>query len=79
MLQDGNETDHWINTNFMIGRWLTMETIIDGFFQDNPEQFRTFAMDAVGPANSNTSNPEIVVRAIVNKITPKGMLYRTRI
>lgn len=63
----------WINTNFMIGRWLTMEAIVDGFYQDNPEQFRTFAMDAVGPANSNTSNPEIVVRAIVDKITPKGM------
>ena len=63
----------WINTNFMIGRWLTMETIVDGFYQDNPEQFRTFAMDAVGPANSNTSNPEIVVRAIVDKITPKGL------
>lgn len=63
----------WINTNFMIGRWLTMEAIVDGFYQDNPEQFRTFAMDAVGPANSNTSNPEIVVRAIVDKITPKGL------
>ena len=63
----------WINTNFMIGRWLTMETIVDGFYQDNTEQFRTFAMDAVGPSNSNTSNPEIVVRAIVDKITPKGL------
>ena len=63
----------WINTNFMIGRWLTMETIIDGFYQDDPEQFRAFAMDAVGPANSNTSNPQIVVQAIVDKITPKGL------
>ncbi|RTE55336.1 DUF1800 domain-containing protein [Arenibacter aquaticus] len=63
----------WINTNFLIGRWLTMETILDGFFQDQPEQFRTLAMDAVGPAYSNTSNPEIVVQAIVDKITPKGM------
>lgn len=63
----------WINTNFMIGRWLTMETIIDGFYQENDEQFRRFAMDAVGASNSHTSNPEIVVRAIVDKITPKGM------
>ena len=31
-------------------------------------------MDLVGPANSNTSNPEIVVRAIVDKFTPKGLL-----
>ena len=50
-----------------------METIIDGFYQDDPEQFRAFAMDAVGPANSNTSNPQIVVQAIVDKITPKGL------
>ncbi len=64
----------WINTNFMIGRWLTMEVVLEGFFQNNPEQFRTLAMDAVGPADSNTSNPETVVRALVEKFTPKGLL-----
>ncbi|MAU15031.1 MAG: hypothetical protein CMH46_05765 [Muricauda sp.] len=64
----------WINTNSMIGRWLTMEVFIDRFFQDDPEQFRTLAMNAVGAANSNTSNPEIVVTALVNKFTPKGLL-----
>lgn len=63
----------WINTNFMIGRWLTMESMVDVFYQADEEQFRTLAMDAVGPANSNTSNPETVVRAIVEKLTPKGM------
>ena len=63
----------WINTNFMIGRWLTMEALVNDFYQDDAEQFRTFAMAAVGPENSNTSNPEIVVQAIVDKITPKGM------
>lgn len=63
----------WINTNFIIGRWLTMLDVVDGFYQADEEQFRTFAMDAVGSANSNTSNPEIVVRAIVDKLTPKGM------
>ncbi len=64
----------WINTNFMIGRWLTSEVFLETFYQNDPEQFRTLAMDAVGPANNNTSNPEIVVRAIVDKITPKGLL-----
>ncbi len=64
----------WVNTNFMIGRWLTLETILEGFFQASDEQFRDFAIAAVGPANSNTSNPEIVTQAIVNKITPKGLL-----
>lgn len=64
----------WINTNFIIGRWLTMEVFLEQFFQANAEQFRTLAMDAVGPADSNTSNPETVVRALVNKFTPKGLL-----
>ena len=64
----------WINTNFMIGRWLTAEVFLEAFYQNEPEQFRTLAMDAVGAADSNTSNPEIVVRAIVDKLTPKGLL-----
>ncbi len=64
----------WINTNFIIGRWLTLEVFLQAFFQDNPEQYRTLAMDAVGPADSNTSNPEIVVTALVNKFLPKGLL-----
>jgi len=64
----------WINSNFIIGRWLTSEVFLERFFQDDPEQFRTLAMDAVGAADSNTSNPEIVVRALVNKFTPKGLL-----
>ena len=64
----------WINTNFLIGRWLTMEVLIQGFYQRNAEQFRTLAMDAAGASNSNTSNPEIVVRALVDKFLPKGLL-----
>nr|WP_298922885.1 DUF1800 domain-containing protein [uncultured Allomuricauda sp.] len=64
----------WINTNFIIGRWLTSEVFLERFFQANPEQFRTLAMDAVGAADVNTSNPEIVVNALVNKFTPKGLL-----
>ena len=64
----------WINTNFIIGRWLTMEVFLEAFFQNNQEQFRTLAMDAVGPGDSNTSNPEIVVTALVNKFLPNGLL-----
>lgn len=64
----------WINTNFIIGRWLTSEVFLQAFYQDNSEQFRTLAMDAVGPADSNTSNPETVVSALVNKFLPKGLL-----
>ena len=64
----------WINTNFIIGRWLTSEVFLERFFQADPEQFRNLAMDAVGIADRNTSNPETVVRALVNKFTPKGLL-----
>jgi len=64
----------WINTNFIIGRWLTSEVFLEMSFQSNQEQFRTLAMDAVGAADSNTSNPETVVSALVNKFTPKGLL-----
>ncbi|MEA1784496.1 DUF1800 domain-containing protein [Arenibacter sp. GZD96] len=64
----------WINTNFIIGRWLTLEVFLDRFFNENPEQFRNFALEAVGPSHSNTSNPRVVVEAIVDKITPKGLL-----
>ncbi len=63
----------WINTNFIIGRWLTMVDLIDGFYGSDDEQFRAFALAAVGSAQMNTSNPQIVVQAIVDKITPKGM------
>lgn len=64
----------WINTNFIIGRWLTSEVFLERFFQADPEQFRTLAMNAVGVANENTSNPEIVTQALVDKFTPKGLL-----
>jgi len=64
----------WINTNFMIGRWLTLESILEEFYLANDEEFRDLAVAAVGTADSNTSNPEVVVQAIVNKFTPKGLL-----
>ena len=64
----------WINTNFMIGRWLTLESILEEFYVANDEEFRDLAVAAVGTADSNTSNPEIVVQAIINKFTPKGLL-----
>lgn len=64
----------WINTNFIIGRWLTVQDYLERFFQNDPEQFRQLAMAAVGAGNENTSNPEIVVRALVEKFTPKGLL-----
>ncbi|NJB36440.1 DUF1800 family protein [Croceivirga sp. JEA036] len=61
----------WINTNYIIGRWLTMEVFIDLHFQEDDEKFRALAMDLVG---GDTGNPEVVTRAFVDKFTPKGLL-----
>lgn len=64
----------WINTNIVIGRWLSTEYFNELFFAADPESFRTLALELVGPANQNTSNPRIVVEAFVNHFTPKGLL-----
>ncbi len=67
----------WINTNFMIGRWLTSEMFIEGFWQSNQEQFRTFGIEATGANGTTTNDPDEVARAIIDKITPKGLLTET--
>ncbi|MRI00775.1 DUF1800 family protein [Kriegella sp. EG-1] len=67
----------WINTNFMIGRWLTFEMFIQNFWQSNQEQFRTFGIAATGPNGATTNDPDEVARAIIDKITPKGLLTET--
>ncbi len=63
----------WINTNFIIGRWLTMEEFINQFFQADQEQFRTLAIDAAG-AVSNPNDPDEYARAIIDMFLPKGLL-----
>jgi len=67
----------WINTNFMIGRWLTMESIIEGFYQDDPEQFRAPAMAIVGNIGMISNNPDIISRPIIDHMLPKGLLTET--
>jgi uncharacterized protein (DUF1800 family) len=67
----------WINTNFMIGRWLTMESIIEGFYQDDAEQFRAFAMAIVGNAGTDSNNPDVIARPIIDFVLPKGLLTET--
>lgn len=64
----------WINTFFFSGRLLLGSTLLSRLRQQNIEDFRTLAMDLVGAENMNTSNPEIVVRALINHFTPKGLL-----
>ena len=64
----------WINTNFIIGRWLTCEVFIERAFQADGEQFRTFGIAAVGTGGASESDPAVVTRAIVDQLTPKGLL-----
>jgi len=64
----------WINTNFMIGRWLTMEDILDSFYQEDDEQFRTLGLDIVGGIGMTSNNPDLIARPIIDFILPKGLL-----
>ncbi|MEO0572783.1 MAG: DUF1800 domain-containing protein [Bacteroidota bacterium] len=64
----------WINTNFIIGRWLTAEVFIEQFFQENREQFRTLAISAAGPNGATINDPNVIARAVIDKFLPKGLL-----
>jgi uncharacterized protein (DUF1800 family) len=64
----------WINTNFMIGRWLTIESIMENFYAADDEQFRAFGMAVTGNDGLTSSNPDVIARQIVDFILPKGLL-----
>ena len=64
----------WINTNFMIGRWLTIEDILEEFFNADDEQFRTFGVSVSGNDGVTSNNPDTVARHIIDFILPKGLL-----
>ena len=67
----------WINTNFMIGRWLSIESILENFYTADNEQFRTLGLDISGNAGLTSSNPDTVARLIIDFILPKGLLDQT--
>lgn len=64
----------WINTNFMIGRWLSIESILENFYMADNEQFRTLGLDISGNAGLTSTNPDVVARLIIDFILPKGLL-----
>ncbi|MEM8927124.1 MAG: DUF1800 domain-containing protein [Bacteroidota bacterium] len=64
----------WINTNFIIGRWLTAEVFIEQFFQANQDQFRALGIAAAGPNGATINDPNVIARAIIDKFLPKGLL-----
>ena len=64
----------WINTNFIIGRWLTAEVFVEQFFQANQDQFRALGIAAAGPNGATINDPNVIARAIIDKFLPKGLL-----
>lgn len=64
----------WINTNFMIGRWLTVEALLEGFFNSDEEQFRSFALSLTGNDGLTSNNPDAIARPIIDFILSKGLL-----
>ncbi|MFD0796201.1 DUF1800 family protein [Maribacter chungangensis] len=64
----------WINNNFIIGRWLTMESILEMFYQQDNEQFRRLGLSITGNVGLTTYNPDVVARLIIDFILPKGLL-----
>ncbi len=64
----------WINTNFIIGRWLTIESMIENFYQADNEQFRLFALAITGNDGLTSNNPDVIARPIVDFVLPKGLL-----
>lgn len=67
----------WINNNFIIGRWLTMESILEQFHQADSEQFRALGVSIAGPAGSTSNDPDAIARLIIDFILPKGLLTET--
>ncbi|MDT7828563.1 DUF1800 domain-containing protein [Pricia sp. S334] len=64
----------WINTNFMIGRWLTIETILQDFYDADDEQFRALGLSITGNDGLTSNNPDLIARRIIDFILPKGLL-----
>ncbi|MEW2920978.1 DUF1800 domain-containing protein [Muricauda sp. ANG21] len=64
----------WINTNFIIGRWLTAEMYLERFYQNNAEQFRDLGLSLSGTAGQTSNNPDEVAKPIIDFFTPKGLL-----
>ena len=67
----------WINTNFMIGRWLTIQTILQDFFDADDEQFRSFGLSICNTCGLTSNDPDLIARQIIDFILPKGLLNET--
>lgn len=64
---------NWINTNSLSARWTLSHALIGNQFQNiDPEIFRGFAISLVG---QNEKDPEVITKAIVDYLLPRGMQF----
>ncbi len=68
----------WINTNFMIARWIFSEQILIDLYgmNDDDNKFWTFGSEAAKQAgvDEESSNPDEFSKAIIDRLLPKGLL-----
>jgi len=64
----------WINNNFLIGRWLTIESMLEAFYQADNEQFRALGLTITNDVGLTSSNPDEVAKLIIDFMLPKGLL-----
>ena len=58
----------------MIGRWLTIETVLEDFFEADDEQFRRLGLSISGNDGMTSNDPDLVARSIIDFILSKGLL-----
>ncbi|MFM1875781.1 MAG: hypothetical protein RL266_1518 [Bacteroidota bacterium] len=60
----------WVNSSTLTGRWLIIDYFCQYAFQQDPEQFRAFAIDLVGGV---TNDPDLVSQKIIDYFLPRGL------
>ena len=60
----------WINSNSLILRWIMLETYLTRAWETNQEQFRDFALAAVG---GDSSDLGLIVGRIIDRFIPNGL------
>ncbi len=63
----------WINSDFIINRWLFLEGYIQEAFFNDKESFRKLALTIVGDIGNTTNNPDTIARLIIDAILAKGL------
>ncbi len=63
----------WINSDFVINRWLFLESYIKDAFFKNEESFRDLALKIVGDIGKTTNNPDKIAKLIIDSVLSRGL------